>query len=168
MRTFFNGLVLGLLVGGILGWFGHARWGQPSPANERASQQAEQATQAAGATVFHAVEAMKAKAQALNLQPERIREEMARTGQIVRRQAVEMAAPVVDAAAEAATTARIKAALAADPNLSAMDISVTTSGGTVTLEGKVPTEEQVAQAVVIAMEAPGVERAVSKLVVAPR
>lgn len=168
MRTFFNGLVLGLLVGGLLGWFGHARWGQPSAANERASQQAEQATQAVGAAVFHAVEAMKAKAQALNLQPERIREEMARTGQVVRRQAVELASPVVDATAEAATTARIKAALAADAKLSVFDIAVTTNAGTVTLEGTVPSEEQVAQAVVIAMGMPGVERVVSKLVVAPR
>ncbi len=27
MRTSFNGIVLGLLVGAFLGWFGHERWG---------------------------------------------------------------------------------------------------------------------------------------------
>lgn len=163
MRTFFNGLVLGLVVGAFLGWFGHAGWGQPSAANERASTQAEQAAQAAGEALIHAAEAMKAKAQALNLQPERIREELARTGQVVRRQAMEIGSAAVDVAAEAATTARIKAALAADPNLSAFDISVTTNGGEVTLEGTVASEEQVAQAVIVAMETEGVERVVARL-----
>lgn len=167
MRTFFNGLLLGLLAGGVLGWFGHGWWGQPSEANDRAAQQAEQATEAAGAVLFHAAEAMKAKAHALNLQPERIREELARTGQVVRRQTVEIGSEAMDTAAEVATTAQIKAVLAADSDLSVFDISVTTAAGVVTLEGTVPSEEQLAQAVVVAMEAQGVDRVVSKLRVEP-
>lgn len=168
MRTFFNGLILGLLIGGLLGWFGQTKWGQPSPANERAGLEAERVSQAAGAALLHASEALKAKAQALNLQPERIRDELARTGQVVRRQAIEIGTLAADAAAEAATTARIKAALAADPDLSVFDISVTTNAGQVMLEGTVASEDQVAQAVIIAMDTEGVGRVTSKLKVRPR
>lgn len=168
MRTFLNGIALGLLIGGLLGWFGYAKWKQPSPANELAALEAERALQATGATLFHAGEALKAKAQALNLQPERIRDELARTGQVVRRQAIEIGTLAADAAAEAATTARIKAALAADPDLSVFDISVTTNADQVTLEGTVASEEQIAQAVIIALENEGVERVTSKLKARPR
>lgn len=167
MRTFVNGLVLGLLLGGFLGWLGHAKWGQPSPANERAGLEAERASQAAGAVLFHASEALKAKAQALNLQPERIRAELARTGQVVRRQAVEIGALAADGASETATTARIKAALAADPDLSVFDIVVATNDGQVSLEGSVASEEQIARAVIIALQIEGVERVTSKLVPRP-
>jgi osmotically-inducible protein OsmY len=168
MRTFINGLVLGLLVGGLLGWFGHAKWNQPSPANEIARLEADRASQAAGAALFHAGEALRAKAQALNLQPERIRDELARTGQVVRRQAIEIGTVAADAAAETAVTAKIKAALAADSELSVFDIAVATNASEVTLEGTVESEEQVARAVVIAMETEGVERVVSKLKPKPR
>ena len=167
-RTFFNGLVMGLLIGGLAGWFGHGKWTQPSAANQTASTQADRATQAAGAALFHAGEALKAKSQALNLQPERIRDELARTGAVVRRQSMEIGALAADAAAEAVTTAKVKAALAADPDVSVFDIAVTTNAGQVTLEGTVASEEQIAKAVIITMETEGVDRVTSKLTPRPR
>src|SRR3989442_5918225 len=64
-----------------------------------------------------------------------IKEELARTGKVVRQKARQVGAAVADATADARITAAIKAKLIADPDLSALKISVNTTDGVVTLAG---------------------------------
>lgn len=157
MRTFFNGLLLGLVLGGGLGWLLSQRWQRDAaPEGERFRSEATRAVDAAGEALFRAGEALRAKAEALNLNPEQIREELARTGQVVRRQARELVGPSTDAGTDAASTAAIKTKLAEDPELSAWSIGVNTKNGRVTLEGKVGSEEHIGRAVTLALGTEGV------------
>lgn len=163
MRTFFNGLVVGLLLGGGLGWFASKQWQRPSPAHERFQREGTRAVDAAGEALFRAGEALKAKAEVLNLKPDQIKEELARTGQVVRRQSRELAAQAADTTVDAATTTAIKARLATDAELSVWSISVSTAAGHVTLDGTVDSEEQIARAITLALETDGVAQVTANL-----
>lgn len=163
MRGFTNGLVLGLLLGGGLGWFASKQWQRPSAANERYQQEATRAVDAAGAALFHTGEALKAKAEVLGLKPDQIKEEIARTGRVVRRQSRELADQAADVTVDAATTAAVKARLAADAELSVWSISVSTTAGRVTLDGTVDSEDQIARAITLALETDGVVQVTADL-----
>src|ERR1044071_2977650 len=76
-----------------------------------------------------------------NLDTDKLKEELARTGKIVRENSARLGEAVKDATAEARTTSAIKAKFAADPELSALRISVNTTQGVVTLSGTVPSHE---------------------------
>ncbi len=168
MRTFFNGFALGLVLGATLGWFASKQWQRPSPENERFREEATRAVDAAGEALFRASQALKAKAEALNLRPDQIQEELARTGRVVRRQSRELVEQAADATVDAATTATVKARLAADSELSSWAIGVSTTAGRVTLDGTVPTEEHLARAIVLALETDGVVHVTANLKVASR
>lgn len=97
-------------------------------------------------------------------------EDLKRTGQVVRRKtakAVDKATEAADRVAEvtedARTTASIKAKLAMDPELSALDISVDTTNGRVTLAGRVDSPEHVARALRVALEPDNVHEVISTL-----
>jgi hyperosmotically inducible periplasmic protein len=92
-----------------------------------------------------------------------ISEELKRTGRIVRRKARQAADKLADATEGAETTAAIKAKLALDPNLSAIDISVNTTYGRVTLAGRADSEEDIARAIRIALERDEVREVVSTI-----
>jgi osmotically-inducible protein OsmY len=172
MRIFFNGLVLGLLLGGGLGWFASKQWQRPSPANDRFQQEAKQeatrAVDAAGEALFRAGEALRAKAEVLNLKPDQIKEELARAGKVVRRQSRELAGQAADATVDAATTAAVKARLAADAELSVWTIGVSTTAGHVTLDGTVNSEDHIARAITLALETAGVAQVTANLKVGPK
>jgi hyperosmotically inducible protein len=70
-----------------------------------------------------------------------------------------------DAMGDAAITATVKTALAADPSLSAVKIDVTTKQGTVVLEGPAPDEKSRQRAAVLAAAPQGVARVDNNLVV---
>jgi osmotically-inducible protein OsmY len=74
---------------------------------------------------------------------------------------------ITDATADARTTATIKAKLLADPDLSALSISVSTTAGKVTLSGAVTSPEKIAKAIKLAMSVDGVREVVSTLQVKP-
>jgi osmotically-inducible protein OsmY len=168
MRTFFNGVVLGLLLGGGLGWFACKQWQRPSPASDRFQQKATHAVDAAGEALFRTGEALKAKAEVLGLKPDQIKEELARTGRVVRRQSRELAGQAADATVDAATTATVKARLAADRELSVWSIGVSTTAGHVTLDGTVNSEEHIARAITLALETDGVAQVTANLKVEPK
>ncbi|MCI0745628.1 MAG: BON domain-containing protein, partial [Verrucomicrobia subdivision 3 bacterium] len=65
------------------------------------------------------------------------------------------------------TTAVIKGKLLKEPGLSSLSINVDTTDGLVTLSGTVPSHEEVAKAVRLAMETEGVTKVVSTLQVKP-
>lgn len=74
---------------------------------------------------------------------------------------------VADATADARTTAAIKLKLAAEPDLSALQISVDTTAGMVTLAGRVKSPELADKAVTVAQSIDGVREVRSTLQVNP-
>ena len=74
---------------------------------------------------------------------------------------------IADATADGRTTAAIKLKLAADPDLSALQISVNTTAGLVTLSGTVKSPELVDKAVSLAKSVEGVHEVKSTLQVNP-
>ena len=103
-----------------------------------------------------------------DLDVKEIGEELKRTGQVVRRKAEITAHRVAEATEDARTTAAIKTKLALDPNLSALEISVDTTDGRVTLAGKVDDPEDVARAMRIALDQDNVHEVISTLQVRER
>lgn len=98
-----------------------------------------------------------------DLRAEDIKDELARTGKVVRKKAQEIGAAVADATADARITAAIKSKYAIDRELSAWTISVNTTDGKVTLAGTVSSLDQISKAVNIALETEGVREVVSTL-----
>jgi hypothetical protein len=97
----------------------------------------------------------------LKLDVDSLKDELQRTGRIVRRKTAKAAEVVAEATEDVRTTAAIKARLALDPQLSAIDIGVHTSNGTVTLSGTVDSPERLAKLVRLVLEHDGVEEVVS-------
>jgi osmotically-inducible protein OsmY len=103
------------------------------------------------------------KLRVLDLRTNDIKDELARSGQIVRRKAREAGQALADATADARITAAIKTKLLASRDLSGMNISVNTTGGVVTLSGSVSTAEEISKAMLLAMESEGVREVISTL-----
>lgn len=101
------------------------------------------------------------------IRTEDIKRELERGGLIVREKATKVGAAISDATANARTTAVIKGKLLKEPGLSSLSINVDTTDGLVTLSGTVPSHEEVAKAVRLAMETEGVTKVVSTLQVKP-
>jgi hyperosmotically inducible protein len=113
-------------------------------------------------------DAAQDKLRALHLSSVDIKDELARTGQVVRRKASEAGHAIADATADTRITAAIKGKLLASRDLSALNISVNTSAGVVTLSGFVSSSEHISKAILLAMETDGVREVVSTLQVKPK
>ena len=113
--------------------------------------------------VTHAWDVVDAQLTAWHLRGDDIKEELARTGQVLRRSVREAGSAVADASADAAITAKIKAKYAVDRHLSALSISVNTTDGRVTLAGNVASPDQIGKAMLIALETDGVREVNSTL-----
>src|SRR5262245_50808634 len=98
-----------------------------------------------------------------DLKTEDIKQELERTGKVVRRKAGKIGEALADAATNAKITATIKASYAVDSELSALRISVDTTSGLVTLSGTVNTFDEIAKAIRIALETDGVQQVISTL-----
>jgi osmotically-inducible protein OsmY len=98
-----------------------------------------------------------------NLTLENIKEEMSRTGQVIREKAQQAGASISDATADSRITAAIKAKLVKDPDLSALKISVSTTNGDVTLSGTASSPDNIRKAIQLAMDTDGVHKVVSTL-----
>ena len=147
------------------GWFLAGKWNRPevAEAQQRARAEAQRAAESTGTVVYHLTEAFKAKLEALDLTPQRVREELDRTGKVLRHKAGTLAEPVTDAR----ITAVIKGKLALDSELSARDISVSTERGHVTLSGRIASPELVGRATLLALETDGVLDVTANLRVEP-
>ena len=158
MRTLLA-LVLGIAVGGAaVGFYSSYR---NNPWVLSTGQKVETATKSAR-------DAATNELRALRLRPEDIKDELARTGQVVRRAATEAGQAIADATADARATTTIKAKLIAIRQLSALNISINTTAGVVTLSGTVASSEDISKAILLAMETDGVRRVVSTLQVKPK
>ena len=92
-----------------------------------------------------------------------IKEELARTGTVVREKTKKATAAISDATANARTTATIKGKFVAESGLASFHINVDTTDGLVTLSGTVSAPEDVAKAVRIALDTDGVHKVISTL-----
>lgn len=135
------------------------------------STEGRAAVEAAGKQLDNATkparDAVQAQLKVLDLRPQDVTEELGRTGQVVRRKAKEAGQAIVDATADSRTTAAIKGKLVASRELSALRISVNTTGGIVTLSGSVNSTEDIGKAMLLAMETDGVREVISTLQVRP-
>jgi hyperosmotically inducible protein len=155
----FLALIIGILIGGTALWYYNTAEGKA-----RVTAAGEQIGSAAKSTT----ETVQKKLHALNLRPQDIKEDLAHTGQVIRRTAQHAGQAVADGTADARVTAAIKAKIFASKDLSALSISVNTTAGVVTLSGTVPTTEAIGKAMLLAMETDGVREVVSTLQVKPK
>jgi gas vesicle protein len=153
MKIFFA-LVVGIAVGAVAVGFYNSRQGKSTV--HTTGDQIESSTKSAR-------DLIEEKLKLLDLRSEDIRDDLARTGQVVRRKAREIGQAIADGTADARTTAKIKGKLLANRDLSAMNISVNTTTGVVTLSGSVSSPEDIGKAVLVAMETDGVREVISSL-----
>jgi len=148
-----------LLIGavlGIIGWRYYQRSQNPT-LGQRVEHLADKTKEAAG----DAKDAIAGKAEDWNLTPDSIREELARTGRVVRSKARDMG----DRMDDARIVAVIKGKFVVEKDLSAFAINVDCRDGAVNLTGSVTSTEQIGRAVTLALQTAGVQDVVSQLVV---
>lgn len=165
MKTFLIGLLFGIIISLGVVWFFTS--GRQLPEIKKAEKQAtarvDQARESVKQAAERTREALMGKLEVLELKSEQVQKELSEKGKIVRRKARDLGEIVADAAMDASLTATIKAKLAADPDLSALSISVSTAAGRVTLSGTVGSPELIGKAVALALETEGVREVVSTL-----
>jgi hyperosmotically inducible periplasmic protein len=153
MRIFLT-LVIGLILGAVGFWI-------------FTSNQSTSGAQSAGDRVQNAAanarDAIEDKLRSFKLGTNDIKDELARSGTVVRRKAQEAGKALADATADARTTGAIKAKLLANRELSGLSISVNTTGGVVTLSGSVSSPGEISKAMLLAMETEGVQQVISTL-----
>lgn len=154
MRDFFTGLLAGVLLTCATGWYWFVG---------RKTEPVQHAQQKVASGLEHVADEMGAKLEAFELRGTDIKEDLARTGQVVRRTVRSASSAVVDATADARITATIKAKLIADKELSGWNIAVSTTDCRVTLSGTVQTHDQIGKAMLLAMETAGVREVMSTL-----
>lgn len=147
-------LVVGLLIGAAVVWIYTTKEGKSTL--RTTGDQIESATKSAR-------DSIQDKLKVLDLRSDDIKDELARTGTVVRRKAKEAGQAIADATADARITGAIKGKLLADRELSALSISVNTTDGIVTLSGTVSSPENVSKAMLLAMETDGVREVISTL-----
>lgn len=158
MRVLFA-LIIGIILGAVGLWYLNTN--RANPQLQNAANQVQSAAKSAG-------NAIQEKLRILDLRTNDFKDELDRTGKIVRRKAGEAGKAIADATADARITAAIKAKLLGDHDLSVLSISVNTTGGIVTLSGTVPTPEAISKAMLLAMETDGVQEVISTLQVKPK
>jgi osmotically-inducible protein OsmY len=163
MRAFFNGLVLGIIFGALAFWYIQKKAGE----HPEAQQRYEQAAEEGASNVTHAAESMsealRAKLDTLDLNTGQIKDELSQSGQVVRRKAQDIGEAAVNAASDARAVADIKAKYAMDSSLSVWKISVSCNQGHVKLSGTVSSPDDIARAIALALEAPGVRDVTSTI-----
>ena len=148
------GLILGIVIGVAGFWYFRTADGKSRV--QGTSDKIQNAAKSAG-------DAIHEKLKVLDLRPEDIKEDLARSGQVVRRQARDAGKAIADATADARITGAIKAKFLGDSSLSALSISVNTTAGIVTLSGTAPSAEAISHAMLLAMETDGVREVISTL-----
>ena len=126
MRVFLA-LIVGVILGGAALWYYNTTQGKSRV--DSTGQHIESAAKSAGDT-------LQQKIHDWNLTPQNIKDELARSGQVVRRKAEEAGQAINDATADARITTAIKAKLVANRDLPGLGISVNTTGGVVTLSSR--------------------------------
>lgn len=161
MKNMFIAFLLGIIVGAVGYWY--VLQLPVQQAGQQAQQKASEAASAAADAAKQARQALAAKLDALQLRAKDITEDLKQKGEVVRRAAREAGDAAVDAATDTRITAEVKRKLLADPDLSALDVSVNTTNGRVTLSGTVSAADQIGKSMLLALETEGVREVVSTL-----
>ena len=151
-------LILGLAIGAGAVWY--IQENRSNPHVQAAGRQIESSAKSARDSLEEELRKWK-------LSGGDVSNEMANTGRVMRQKAQQAGQAISDATADARITAAIKAKLVGDPDLSAWNISVNTTEGTVTLAGKVSSADKIGKAVLMAMQTEGVHEVISTLQVKP-
>ena len=152
MKKIIIGVLVGVVIGLGLGWY------------LTEGQRRKEILQAQDKIAAEAARAATAVRDAIaDIRPEEIKEELARTGVVVRRRAQKIGGAIADSAANARITTAIKAKFAVDPKLSSLKISVDATDGLVTLSGAVSSHDEIGRAIKLALETDGVREVVSTL-----
>jgi hypothetical protein len=167
MRAFFNGLVLGIILGAVGYWYVEKKAREHPEAQRHYEQAVSETVSNVGATTQSISEALQAKLDTLDLHTDQIKDELARTGQIVRHKAQDIGEQAANAASDTRAVTEIKAKYAEDSTLSVWKISVSCSHGHVKLSGTVSSADDVGKAVALALAADGVRDVTSTLKVKP-
>lgn len=167
MRAFFNGLIIGIIIGALGYWYFQKKAQEHPGAEQQFQQAAVQTGSNAVATAMTATDAVRAKLDTLDLHSDEIRDELDHTGEVIRHKAHDIGAEAVTAASDARAVTEIKAKYAVDSTLSVWKISVSCSQGHVTLSGTVSSPEDIGKAVALALEADGVRDVTSTIQVKP-
>ena len=167
MRGFFNGLVLGIILGAAGFWFVQRKANEHPEAQQRYVQSAAQLRTNAEDAAQNMGDAVRAKLDTLDLRADQIKDELARTGKVVRHKAQDIGEQMADAASDVRAVAEIKAKCAAISTLSVLNISVACTHGHVQLSGQVASPDDIGKAIALALEADGVRDVTSALVVKP-
>jgi osmotically-inducible protein OsmY len=165
MKGFFNGLLLGIVLGAVGYWFVQKKAGEHPEAQQRYEQSAAQLRNNATDAAHNMSDALRAKLETLDLRTDQINDELSRTGKIFRHKAHDIGDQMADATSDTRAVTEIKAKYAADSTLSVWDISVGCTQGHATLSGTVSSPDDIGRAVAIAMDADGVRDVTSTLVV---
>jgi len=161
MKTFFA-LLVGIAIGiGVWWYYSNSRGKSDVRADIKtdvraAGDKIETAAKSAG-------DKIQEKLREWKLLPDDIKDDLAKTGKVIRSKAQQAGQALTDATADARTTTAIKAKLVANRDLSALSISVNTTAGVVTLSGTVNSPEDIGKAMLVAMETEGVTQVVSTL-----
>ncbi len=155
MKTAIFFLLIGVIIGAF-GWRYYQRSQNPT-IGQRAGDLADKTHDAA----TNAKEAIATRADDWKLSTENIREELARTGRVVRSKA-KAAGERID---DALIVTVIKGKYVVEKDLSAFAINVDCRDGQVQLTGSVSSAEHIGRAVTLALETSGVHNVVSQLVV---
>lgn len=141
--------LLGLIIGVALTWFyfqgNFIKYRSTSPPSSNSTASSRPLT--------------SNPAQTNDLKSAEIRDEIAKTGKVIREKVGDVGGELGDAA----ITAVILGKYAVDPNLSPRQIKVTTEKGVVTLNGEAATPELIHKAIEMALETKGVHKVISNL-----
>ena len=168
MRAFFNGLVLGIIVGVVAYWYFQKKAAEHPEAEQHYEQAAAQTMSNATVTAHSVSDAFVAKLDTLDLNTDQIKTDLAKTGQVVRRKAQDIGTAAVNTASDARAVTEIKAKYAEDPSLSVWKISVSCNQGQVKLSGTVKSPDDIGKAIALAMDADGVRDVTSTIQVQPQ
>jgi hyperosmotically inducible periplasmic protein len=144
---------ISFLFGVLVGIAGH--WYYAQPDSKRTVADAQESMRSNAASIGKSLKE--------TFDSDKIKDELARTGKVIREKAGKTGEALADAAANARSTATIKAKLLKESSLASLTIHVDTTDGVVTLSGTVPSHEAIAKAMELALETEGVQKVVSTL-----
>jgi hypothetical protein len=146
-------LLFGFIMGVLAGIWGYA-FVQKTPTHRNAGAANGGFAQDAG-RVFR------------DIRTDDVRQELERTGLVIRQKAAQIGTAIAETTADARVTGAIKARLLSEPGVSSMGIDVNTTAGVVTLAGSVSSHEEVAKVMKIALDTEGVAKVISTMQVRP-
>jgi len=151
---FFLALIIGIAIGAAAVWFvqSHPHHNQLDNARTDLQKAASSAR-----------DSVEDKLHAWHLTGGDIKDELARTGKVIRDKTAAVGQKLSDATADARITATIKGKLVKDSGLSGLKISVSTTGGVVTLSGGVASADDIGRAMALALETDGVKQVISTI-----